>query len=239
MFWGAPGGATGLSDRLSAKPLMADRLIHQRSKGPVSTPAQRLVELQQELMRAEQRAELLQTKIVDLENQLSRYRSLGGVSFGGIPIAQAWTELILWESLLNDRRFEAVFELGTWQGGFSWWMWAQCKAREMVFHTFDSISPQREMPDYCFTRKDVFAEVEALGALFREHEPCIVFCDNGNKPRELQTFSKELRDPNSLLVAHDWSTEIGPEDVPAGVRMVYEDFCVEIGSMSRVFQLKE
>jgi len=218
---------------------MSERLVHRRSKGPASTPAQRLVELQQELFRAGQKLGDAETRIAELQNQLSRYQSLGGVSFGGIPIAQSWSELVLWESLLNDRRFKAVFELGSWRGGFSWWLWAQTKIREMVFHTFDSIEPQREMPPHCFTRMDVFAEADALGDLFREHEPCIVFCDNGNKPRELKTFSAHLRDRWSLLVVHDWGTEIQPEDVPDNVEMMYEDFCKELGSISRVFKKKE
>ena len=33
--------------------------------------------------------------------------------------AQYWVEFILWESLLNERDYNAIIELGTWEGGFS------------------------------------------------------------------------------------------------------------------------
>ena len=40
-------------------------------------------------------------------------------------------------------------------------------------------------------------------------------------------------------MAHDWGTEIGPDDVPDTVEMVYREFCEEIGSITRVFRLEE
>jgi len=177
-------------------------------------------------------------KIARLEGKLARYEQLGGVSFGGIAAAQVWADFVLWESLLNEQKFRAIIELGTWQGGFSWWLWAQTRVRGgMNFYTFDAIEPTRPVPD--FERIDVFAQAEHLGKLMRYNEPCIVFCDNGNKPRELQTFSQELRMQESLLVVHDWGTEMQPEDVPDNVEMAYEGFCKDLGSISRVFRIKE
>jgi hypothetical protein len=132
-----------------------------------------------------------------------------------------------------------VFELGTWEGGFAWWLWAQCQVRGIEFGTFDAIQPNQVLPaDGSFTRLDIFAESKSLGARFRLLEPCLVFCDNGNKPRELRTFAAELRHPDSLLVVHDWGTEMLPEDVPDTVEMVYREFCEELGSISRVFRLR-
>jgi hypothetical protein len=219
---------------------MTERLVpdHSRSTLAASTPAQRIAELTSLAIRLQEELDEAIAEKEKLENRLVRHETLGGVSFGGISVAQAWVEFILWESLLNDRRFEAIFELGSWQGGFSWWLWAQAQVRKQQFHTFDSIQPQAEMPPDCFTRLDVFASSMKLGDLFREWEPCIVFCDNGNKPRELQTFAQWLRDPESLLVVHDWGTEIQPEDVPDTVEMVYREFCEGLRSMSRVFRLR-
>lgn len=211
---------------------------HNRSKGPPSTPALRLVELNRELVRTRAVLKEASDEYAKLERRLQQFTTIGGVSFGGIPAAQVWCDFVLWESLLNETKFRAIIELGTWQGGFSWWLWAQTRARRgMNFYTFDAIAPERLVPD--FERRDIFADAAHLGALMRANEPCIVFCDNGNKPRELQTFSKELRSQESLLVVHDWGTEMQPEDVPDNVEMVYEDFCKELGSISRVFRLKE
>lgn len=205
-----------------------------RSAAP-RTPAQRLIELQTEITALE--LDLAEAKARESRavQKAERFTTVGGVSFGGIPAAQVWVDFILWEALLNDKRFEAIYELGTWEGGFAWWLDAQARAREMQFFTFDSIKPQRLVPR--FARMDVFIEADYLLATMRQNEPLILFCDNGNKPRELQTFATQLS-PESLTVVHDWGTEVQPEDVPDGLEMVYEEFCIELGSMSRVFRLK-
>jgi len=172
----------------------------------------------------------------ELQKHYDRFHNMSGVSFGGVPMAQIWADLVLWEAVLNENPVDAIFEIGTWEGGFSWWLYAQSMARDIFFQTFDAVQPERNIP--AFLRVDVFAETEMLGKRFRAFEPCVVFCDGGNKPRELQTFAAELRDPRSLLLAHDWGEEIGAGDVPDTVAMVYGDFCEQLGSVTRVFKLR-
>lgn len=212
------------------------RLTHQRTKGPASTPAARLVELQNALSVAERERDEALGAAAELANKLVRFHQFN-TSFGGIKMAQYWCDLYLWEAILNEAKPEAIFEIGTWNGGFSWWLHSQSVARNIWFQTFDAIQPETEIPG--FTRLDVFAETEYLGKRFRAFEPCVVFCDGGNKPRELRTFARELRDPKSLLMVHDWGTEMLPEDVPEGIEMVYREFCEEVGSITRVFRLEE
>lgn len=217
---------------------MSERILHHRTKGPASTPAQRLIELQQEIRFLEGRIDGLKSSEQDLKNRLDCFYRMQDVSFGGIQMAQQWADLWMWERVLNDNpQLKAIFEIGTWKGGFSWWLWAQTSARRMHFATYDAIEPERTIPG--FSRADVFAEYAPLGITFRAWEPCLVFCDGGNKPRELKTFVEQLEHPESLLVVHDWGTEFTEADVHAGVRMVYGDFCEELGAISRVFQLKE
>ena len=200
------------------------------------TPAQRLIELQAELAHRDRQIAAVQFEETEAKRKLSRFTSIGGVSFGGIPMSQSWAELVLWESLLNDRKFRAVYELGTWEGGFAWWMWAQAKRRGITFHTFDAVRPQAEPPPDTFTQADVFIQFELLGTLLLAWEPLILFCDNGNKPREVEMYGPVLQHPDSLIVVHDWGTEIQPEDIPDCLEMIYEDFCKDLGSMSRVFK---
>jgi hypothetical protein len=217
---------------------MNERLTHQRSKGPASTPAQRLVELQNALSAVERERNDATLRADRLQADYDRWHTMQNVSFAGVPMAQIWADLVVWESVLNDNPdLDAVFEIGTWQGGFSWWLWAQCEARDMFFGTFDAVKPERDIPG--FMRIDVFAEVPFLGKRFRAFEPCLVFCDGGNKPRELSTFAAELRDPRSLLAVHDWGTEIVRENAPDGLTMVYKDFCEQMGSVTRFFRLRD
>lgn len=211
---------------------------HQRSKGPVSTPATRIIELTGLLQRTQVALSECLHENTALEKQLNRFTQFGGVSFGGVAMAQIWADMVLWELLLNVRKFRAIIELGTFQGGFSWWLWAQTQVRKgMNFYTYDSVVPENPPP--CFEKKDIFAEAGELGKLMRLNEPCVVFCDNGNKPRELQTFAEELKSTESLLVVHDWGTEFFANDIPNTVEIMYDQFCEEIGSVSRVFRRKE
>jgi len=215
---------------------MTERLAHQRSKGPVSTPAQRLVELQNELTRTQQLLVEAQTRISTLETDWERYHSMRETSFGGIPMAQIYADLLLWEAILNhNAQLKAVYELGTWEGGFASWLWAQCQARDLHFATYDMVPSEHKKPPM-YQKLDVFADRGPIGEIIRDWEPCIVFCDNGNKPREMAEYSLEIRDPASLLVVHDWGTEFLPADVPDGVEEMYGQFCDEIGSITRVFR---
>lgn len=211
---------------------------HYRSTLSASTPAQRLAELTSLTIRLQEELDEAVGEKEKLEKRLARYQTLGGVSFGAIPVAQIWADFVLWEALLNSNVFLGLIELGTWNGGFSWWLWAQTQARNMAFYTFDSVVPEHRLPPNVFEKRDIFADAEKTADLIRLCEPCVVFCDNGNKPRELRTFAPELRHADSLLVAHDWGTEINSDDVPDMIEMVHEDFCVELGSISRVFRLR-
>ncbi len=156
-------------------------------------------------------------------------------SYHGVPTGQWWSDFYLWELVLNDQpELEAIFEIGTWQGGFSRYLAGQARAREMTFRTYDVAAPFAPPPH--FIRMDVFAEAEALGKVLGENEPLILLCDGGNKPRELRTFTPYLHE-GSVVVVHDWLTEVQPADVPDRLSPVYESFCDDLGSMSRVFEV--
>lgn len=166
-----------------------------------------------------------------------RLHSLRTGSFGGIPAAQTWADFFLWEALLNTHTdLRAIIELGTWEGGFSHYLSAQARMRGMRFKTFDVIVPEHQRPPG-FQRLDIFAEPEVvIEWLELEGTPKALLCDNGNKPRELRTFPQHLPE-GSIAVVHDWLDEVFPEDVPESLTMIDEEFCVGIGSMSRVFSV--
>jgi hypothetical protein len=159
-------------------------------------------------------------------------------TFGGHPCGQTVADWYLWELILNDRTdLCAIIEIGTWQGGFSRYLFAQAAIRNMDFVTWDAVVPDLEPPG--FEQLDVFAQRDAVVDRIASYEaPVILLCDGGNKPREARLFPSCLP-CNSLTVVHDWLTEFLPEDVPPFLEPVYEDVCEVLGSMSRVFQIKE
>jgi hypothetical protein len=157
------------------------------------------------------------------------------MSFGGVKAAQILADYWLWEALLNssEKPLRGIVELGTGEGGFSLYLSAQAEARGMFFRTYDVVRPRNKIPG--FVQLDVFAQAEDIGGHLRKYDPLILFCDGGNKARELRTFSLYLS-PDSLIVVHDWGTEITRDDVPDYLTEVHGDLCSEVGSMSRCFR---
>lgn len=157
------------------------------------------------------------------------------MSFGGVPAAQCAQDYYLWEYLLNDNpQTRGIVELGTWEGGFSLYLAEQARLRGLSFRTYDIIAPGREIPG--FVQLDIFGQAGAIGEHLRGVSPVICLCDGGNKARELRTFSGYL-DGDSLMVVHDWGTEMDPDDVPSNLEMVYGDLFERFQSMSRVFRV--
>jgi len=156
-------------------------------------------------------------------------------------MAQYWADTYLWESLLNSHpELKAIFELGTWMGGFSLFLKAQADIRGLRFFTYDAVKlnevvGSHKLPE--FTQLDIFAHSEEIGESLKAHEPLILFCDNGNKPREVKTFAPYLSS-DSIIVVHDWMLEFFPTDIPDDLEEIYGDFCDEIGSVSRVLRKK-
>ena len=151
-------------------------------------------------------------------------------------MAQYWAEFVLWESLLNEKHYDAIVELGTLEGGFSLWLHAQAQYRGMSFRTYDIRVPERRIPG--FVHIDIYAHQKEIGEHLRRHEPVIVLCGGGNKPRELKEFSRYVT-ADSTLVVHDWMEEMFPKDVPPNVEMIHREWCEELGSASRVFRVRD
>jgi len=164
-------------------------------------------------------------------------------SFAGAPFQQTWFDLPLWEHFLNTFKCRSLLELGTGQGGMALFFAAQAAARGMTYTTLD-----RE--DLC--RADVSAAMGRLGAkrhlvevfdradfvhglIAAAERPLVLFCDNGNKPREFQTFSPSLQSGDFVAV-HDWNAEIRLSDVRPELPMILAEECDATNSITRFFR---
>lgn len=160
---------------------------------------------------------------------------MGAVSFGGVPCAQIWIDLILWENVLNSQsQVKGIVEIGTWKGGFSLFLAAQAHARGIGFRTYDVEFPEAAIVPY-FEKLDVWANPDRVRQALTFWDPVLLFCDGGNKPREIQTFAP-MCPPDSVFIVHDWGTEMQPVDVPNGLVEMYGSWCDTVGSMTRVFK---
>ena len=165
-------------------------------------------------------------------------------SFGGAPFQQTWYDLPLWEHFLNEYPCRSIVELGTGQGGMAVFFAMQALARGMKFRTFD-----REPLTAMSTREvlatlgadwhliDIFDRPEIVRAVLREFpHPIVLFCDDGNKPREFQTFAPSLVS-GDLVAVHDWNAEIRAEDIRPALPMILQEECEATNSVTRFFRV--
>jgi cephalosporin hydroxylase len=171
------------------------------------------------------------------EGSVRRSRAYRNNTFLGVSCCQAHDDFWLWEEILNEENYGSITELGTGAGGFSFFLLAQCLARNMEFLTFDkAVSRGRWTHGWQgstfgdsllfprFVACDIFKQAAMVsGAIERAKQPRILFCDDGDKRREVELFSPLLKPPE-LLVVHDWNNLgiFGPEDVPPGFEVLRE-----------------
>lgn len=136
----------------------------------------------------------------------------------GIRMLQTFADLRLWEWVLSNHPVRSVIELGTGNGAFSLYLAMQCAMREAHLLTVDLYA------NHHFSRAPLPVQ-QVVGDMWgpavqgdvrrwladANHHPALLFCDGGNKPRELQTFASWLA-PGDLAAVHDYGTEFNPAD---------------------------
>lgn len=146
-----------------------------------------------------------------------------GTSFLGIYSTQAWSDFLLWERCFNEHpALRMAYELGTGTGGFSLFLALQCWQRGMRFWTMDwqNWVPPSPVHDLLgLSRARMRGDLWQGGDLHLREQladgaqrPCVLFCDDGDKPREVRTFAPLLR-AGDVLAVHDWPYECGPSAI--------------------------
>jgi len=147
----------------------------------------------------------------------------------GIRAYQDWDDLKHWETFFNGHRLGSLIELGTGAGAMSAYLFMQCELRGVWFAaTFDHrlpLAPLHRMR-IPFIRGDVLGDPAIVeSAILASHEqsdaPLVIFCDNGNKPQEVELYAPMLR-AGDYIAVHDWGTEFLEGDIPPGCRIVME-----------------
>jgi hypothetical protein len=129
---------------------------------------------------------------------------------------QAREDVDAWEDFLSRARPRGALELGTASGVFSRWL----DERVEWFKTVDIGKPPRRTPG--FVHLDVWARPQKVHDLIaKAPRPFVLYCDDGNKRREVETFGPSL-DPDDYLAVHDVGTEFFTDEMPGG----YEELLV-------------
>lgn len=173
--------------------------------------------------------------------------TLWDTHFLGVQCVQQWADFLLWEKALNNHReLKCMVELGTGRGGFSLYLLLQCVQRGMWFESWDTapvpavhttVGGALGMEKHVRTGDIFGAGREAMAATLGNstNHPLLLFCDNGNKPREFAEFVPLLR-PGDLVAVHDWGTEMNPPDIPDGLVIDHmAELADRLGAMTRFF----
>ncbi|KKM27651.1 hypothetical protein LCGC14_1572590 [marine sediment metagenome] len=165
----------------------------------------------------------------------------GGVWPMGVPIGQSWFELGALAWLCGQYEIESFVELGILEGGLS----SVLLGRTMFAKDFRYLGIENEMRlldlrvkaagDW-FKRFEIW-EVDAFENetiesitfwIRKSSNPALIYCDNGDKPRELETYSKILRH-GDLIAAHDFNREYKFKDlkVPKNFTRIESDWLTD------------
>lgn len=135
--------------------------------------------------------------------------------FLGAQIQQNWPGLYMLEHTLNSQKFELIIELGTGFGAL---------AVFFSYHaptiSFDKIDQRQMTGGYLFCKRDVFNyNTHSFIGWKTINKKTLFFCDNGDKPKECQLYSKMVK-PGDLMIMHDYPRLITLKDVP-GILELY------------------
>jgi len=140
------------------------------------------------------------------------------IDFLGYYVAQTWSALTMINKVLSESKdITRILELGTGTGGLTLLFGLNMLVRRGYVLTFDLGTPQAlnwfPRLNTTFKPRDVFDEDTIRQAeTFLEGGRALVFCDNGDKTREFPIYTRFLK-KDDLIMAHDWTTEIKPEDL--------------------------
>jgi len=155
---------------------------------------------------------MIQEKILKKirETDLGRMKSTKHGNFGGVWARTSYSAFFVLDSILNILRPDVIVEIGTWRGGLS------CYYLKDSFVQKDSLSGDSWAFVYNYIGKN----------------SALVYCDGGNKERELEIYRKTIM-PGSIIGCHDYGTEVDPEKV----REFMGDNFVEIFTMEQIKEL--
>jgi cephalosporin hydroxylase len=117
--------------------------------------------------------------------------------------------------VIRDFGPELMIEFGTSWGGFTMVMHSVNRTTEL--HTYDIPKSRRKVEGkeqfskhVYFHLQDILTEeVEEIVDLCKDERKKFLYCDNGDKPKEILMYGSKLN-AGDLLGVHDWYSEVKP-----------------------------
>jgi len=134
-------------------------------------------------------------------------------NFMGVPMVQNHLAIPTFDEFFKKIETPSqIIELGTEQGGLSLFLHISCLLNSCHFITYDIEGSSLKYSDV-FSKinidarnKNIFENEEEIAQIIQSKGTTVLLCDNGNKIREFNTFSRYLKS-GDFIFAHDYSKD--------------------------------
>jgi len=136
----------------------------------------------------------------------------------GVTIYKSWSEIFQLEGLLNEYTFSNIVELGTGFGSTTIFLGVQGHLKGIKVYGFDNkpLAPNvQKLLDAIgtvFECVDIFTKVDEIANLIKRPGRTLLYCDNGDKAKELEIWGAYLK-PGDVVLVHDYTEEIKDADL--------------------------
>ena len=155
----------------------------------------------------------------------------GGVWPMGISTSLTWYDIGAILHVIHAAHIRLVVEIGVEHGGLAALLRAYGAYTGVVYRgidiTLDALHPAMLLPG--IVQRDAWAAAtidEVRQWMADVPGPALIFCDGGDKPRELRLYAPLVR-PGDMLMGHDYRNEYGDaaiQDMPPNVCRVQDEW---------------
>ena len=143
------------------------------------------------------------------------YKQTGGIWPIGVSCSLTWLDLGAIAHILQIAHIRLVVEIGVEHGGLAAYLASYCHYTGCVYRGVDitlnalDYTVRDDMGGTELFQRDAWAAAtieEVRGWVNATDGPALIFCDGGNKPKELHLYAPLIR-PGDILLGHDHGNE--------------------------------
>lgn len=165
----------------------------------------------------------------------AHWRQTGAIWPIGISCSLTWLDLGAITYILQSSDIRLVVEIGVEHGGLAAYLAPYCCYTGCVYRGLDITLAaldnrlRRDLTGVVIERDawDPATVAEVGGWVAQTDGPALIFCDGGDKPKELHLYASVLR-PGDVLIGHDYNNEYTEEAIAdISLTRIYTDWLAD------------